>query len=320
MSGHYHGSVDTKLRARCGLAPAVVGLFAVVVHAPFAQTQAPAPAGPTFDVVSIKKNTAEGPSRFMSMGVRIRPDGGVTMTAQPVGAIINRAYQSAVARPLVGLPNWATSDAWDVAATSMLAQATPEQLQAMLRAMLADRFKLVVHTERRVEDAYDLVLARADGRLGSALSRIEADCDAQMAATRPAFERPGDSSQRPPMPDFNAPPPPCALRTVGAALRKVPEPRGDVLEGEGSMRTLAQALQVATVRPVVDKTGLLGSYRMSMMFDMMALRRGPAVELPPDAPPSVVTALPEQLGLALKPSKAEREVLVVDRLERPSEN
>ena len=122
------------------------------------------------------------------------------------------------------------------------------------------------------------------------------------------------------MPDFNAPPPPCTLRTVGAALRRVPEPRGDVLEGEGSMRTLAQALRVATARPVVDKTGLPGSYRMSMSFDMMALRRGPDVELPPDAPPSVVTALPEQLGLKLQPSKAEREVLVVDRLERPSEN
>ena len=56
-----------------------------------------------------------------------------------------------------------------------------------------------------------------------------------------------------------------------------------------------------------------------MNYDQ-AFGRGPDIALSPDAPPTVFTALPEQLGLKLESSRSERDTLIIDRLERPSEN
>jgi uncharacterized protein (TIGR03435 family) len=73
----------------------------------------------------------------------------------------------------------------------------------------------------------------------------------------------------------------------------------------------------------VDKTGLPGSYRVRMNFDMRPPRLGPDVTPPADtadAIPSVFTAVREQLGLKLESSKTIRDTLIIDRLERPTEN
>jgi len=83
---------------------------------------------------------------------------------------------------------------------------------------------------------------------------------------------------------------------------------------------LAQGLRMSTGRLIVDKTGLRGSYRINMLFDMFASRRGPEVTPAPDAVPTVFTAVRERLGLKLESSKAELDTLIIDRLERPSEN
>jgi uncharacterized protein (TIGR03435 family) len=92
------------------------------------------------------------------------------------------------------------------------------------------------------------------------------------------------------------------------------------MEGETTLANLAGTLRMATGRFVVDKTGLAGSYRIAMTFDISAARRGLDAVAPPDAAPSVFTAIREDLGLKLESSRAERPVLVIDRLERPSEN
>jgi len=85
---------------------------------------------------------------------------------------------------------------------------------------------------------------------------------------------------------------------------------GDLLEGEATLATLASALRPWAGRMVVDKTGLSGSYRVRMNFDMMAAVRGPATGAPvPDAAPTIFTAVQEQLGLKLEPSRAWRDVL-----------
>jgi uncharacterized protein (TIGR03435 family) len=82
------------------------------------------------------------------------------------------------------------------------------------------------------------------------------------------------------------------------------------------MANLATALRPITRRFVVDKTGLHGTYAVRMNFDR---GRPDAVE-PPDSARSVFTAVREQLGLTLEPSRAESDILVIDRLERPIEN
>jgi uncharacterized protein (TIGR03435 family) len=263
--------------------------------------QGPTPAGPQFDVVSIKRNfdrSATGPPNM-------RPDGGFTMIHVPIGTLIGRAYGN-VPADMVGLPDWAMSEYYDVKTTSTLTNATAEDRAAMIRAMLADRCKLAVHFEKREHDAYELVLARKDGKLGSGL--IKSDTDCSQPAPPPASGA-----------DLSAPPPPCKLRTVGAVLRKQGAELGDLLEGDAPIAILADALRIALRgRQVVDRTGLTGSYRVTLNFNMMATMRPPTATASPDDSPSVFTAIQEQLGLKLQPTRLLRDTLVIDHIERPS--
>jgi uncharacterized protein (TIGR03435 family) len=86
------------------------------------------------------------------------------------------------------------------------------------------------------------------------------------------------------------------------------------------MAMLAQLLRPDAGRFVFDRTGLTGSYRLSLTFERSASGRGPDIATSPNALPSVFSAVQEQLGLKLEPSKESRETLIVDRLERPTEN
>ncbi len=86
------------------------------------------------------------------------------------------------------------------------------------------------------------------------------------------------------------------------------------------MENLARFLRSSAGRPIVDKTGLKGSYRIKLQFDRIFVQRGPDLAPTANALPTVFAALPEQLGLKLESSKAQRDVLVIDRLERPTEN
>jgi len=83
------------------------------------------------------------------------------------------------------------------------------------------------------------------------------------------------------------------------------------------MNLLAAMLRSVVGRPVVDKTGLTGSYRVRMEFDSSV---GVRTDGAADAGPSVFAALQEQLGLRLEPSRAPAQVLVIDGIERPTEN
>lgn len=151
------------------------------------QTPSASPAqGPSYDVVSIKRNQASLTGRLENPTVIQRPDGGFTQTRVPIGALIARAYSSGAPADMVGLPDWAMREYYDVSATSTLAKATAEDRIAMLRAMLADRVKLAAHFEKREQPMYDLVVARSDGKLGSGLTPIDEDCAAKMAADRAA--------------------------------------------------------------------------------------------------------------------------------------
>ena len=304
-------------------------LFAAGSSTVSTQTPSPSPAqDPRYDVVSIKRSEASLVGQNPT--VIQRPDGGFTQTRVPIGSLIARAYPGGVPAEMVGLPDWAMREYYDVSATSTLEKATAEDRIAMLRAMLADRVKLAAHFEKREQPVYDLVVARSDSKLGSGLTPIDADCAAKMAADRAAAEvaiNAGTPPPRPQMPDFSVPPPPCTLRVVGLALRDRQAGRpgpplrpGDLMEGEATMETLAQALRLSTARLVVDKTGLRGSYRISMTFDGFGSRRGPDIAPAPDAMPTVFIAIREQLGLELKSSKAELDTLVIDHLERPTEN
>jgi uncharacterized protein (TIGR03435 family) len=256
---------------------------------------------PAFEVVSIKRNP--GPGGGSSF--RNRPDGGITMINMPVRQLIAVAYSV----DIVGLPEWATRETYDVLAVGGRPGATGEERKAMLRVMLADRFQLVAHFEDREYDAYDLVLAREDGRPGPGLTPVDVDCAALEAERQAAF----DAGEPLPLPvPGSAPLPACASRSASGRL-----------EGQITMTQLARFLRILgfrDVRSIADKTGLTGSYAVRMDFDPASLRSGPDVLPSADSRPSLVTALQEQLGLRLVPSRTSLPTLIIDRLERPSEN
>jgi len=291
-------------------------LLAVVSAEVFTQTATP--AEPRFDVVSVKRNLTHGPSqRWLD-----RPDGGFTATNMPVSLLISRAYRPVVPAEMIGLPAWVRTESYDVTTTSSLSRATPEDRTAMLRAMLADRFKLVVHFEKRDRDVYDLILARRDGKLGTG---IEPASDCGPSGTGRAGTDNGIGGAAPlntqtPRPD--EPPSPCTFRTVAAALRRDGQRQlGDLLEGDGPIDSLAAMLRLSTRRLVINKTNLSGSYRVKMNFDMEAAFRGPESDgAQPNAASPVFTAIQEQLGMKLQPSKALLDTLVIDRLEKPTDN
>jgi uncharacterized protein (TIGR03435 family) len=297
----------------------VAAVLFCVIAAPGVRTQTPsAPEEVTFDVVSVKPHEAAAaattPFRRFGPTIAQRPDGGITMLDVPTALLIARAYSVTTPADIVGLPGWATTDRYDVVATSSLSSATPEQEAAMVRAMLADRFKLSAHYEDRDQPVYDLVVARKDGRLGPGMKPSEAECVAK-ATERGAraegrgggfggFGRRGGG--------------PCSFRMTG-----------DRMEGDTTMPVLARVLRAPSGRFVIDKTGLTGSYRILLTFDRTSEQggrgrgrgRGAQTETPnADLAPSLFTAIHEQLGLKLEPSHAVRETLVIDRLERPSEN
>jgi uncharacterized protein (TIGR03435 family) len=287
----------------------------------YAQSRA---TGTAFEVVSIKRNTApQGPAN--NPRLTWRPDGGLTISNFPLITIISRAYPGSIPADMVGVPAWARNDRYDVRATSSLSRATADEQTAMLRAMLRDRCKLVVHMDKHEQPTYDLVLARSDGRLRSGASLLDVDCERVHAERTAAVEaaRLAGTPQPSPSVDLALPPPPCTLRTVNAMGRDRWGDKqgrlGDLLEGEGTMDDLAKSFAMG--RLVVNKTGLPRSYRIKMNFDMMSGFRAPVVTGPDaDPPPSVFTALQEQLGLKLEASHADVNTLVIDRLERPTEN
>lgn len=276
----------------------------------------------TFDVVSIKLHPPEQGIAALNSNASQRPDGSLTLTNMPAAMFIARAYGIAPVN-MVGLPGWAGSERYDLNATASVPGATAEQRAAMLKAMLADRFKLSVHVEPREQATFDLVLARKDGSFGPGITAIETDC-LKVMAERTAAALATPQAGPPPFPDLKAPPPSCSFRSLDARIRAQRGDggggQGDLLEGEGTMAMLANLLRLSAGRVVVDKTGLTRSYRVRMNYDQMSARRRPDVQIPDDAGPSVFVALPEQLGLKLESSKTMVDHLIIDRLERPTEN
>jgi uncharacterized protein (TIGR03435 family) len=274
--------------------------------------------GPTYDVVSVKKNSS---GALGSNGSSERPDGSFTLLNVPVTTLIARGYRDNMPIPVdnvTGLPGWAgvrDGERYDIIAKSSLSRpATSDEKQAMVRALLADRFKLVTHMENREQETYDLVFARGDHRLGPNIKPSEPGCEAQLAAERAAMEAAhAEGKPLPPRPmpnsrDWKAP-------LCWAWMMGIPA------EGDITMEVLTSALSFATLRPVTNKTGLAGAYRIKLTFDFGAgALRGPEVAPNPDAPPTIFVAVQEQLGLKLEPAKITKEMLAIDHIERPTDD
>jgi len=275
---------------RCGIAALVV--LTLTFGAPIVAQE--------FEVASIKRNPTDVVGRYIPPSIRSGQFSAIAMTTQEL-VLFAYPLQTQPAQVL-GLPDWARSEHYDVTA-KLKADATAAELQQMWRTLLADRVKLQAHYETRERDAYDLVLARADKRLGPQLQPSTIDC-----ARPPApAARPTSLAGQIQMLQER-----CALGFAGAGQSV------GWYSGGTSIQDLARVLASVVRRPIVDRTGLDGNYAVALRFASDS--PPPAGEPAPaghDDPP-FLTALQEQLGLRLQPATIDGQVLVVDHLERPT--
>ena len=247
-----------------------------------------------FDEASVKPHD-QGDGR-MGSGRRGRT---YTVTNMPLRPIIAAAYRVQLQSSLLvggpswiggNAPPWSGADRFDIVAT-LPDNATSQQVPEMLRALLAERFTLVVHTEVRELPAFALVAARGDKRLGPQLRPAAFDCEAAQAAGL-AIPPPKHGEL-----------PPCTSEVGG--------PGGGIIGRGQRLSSLARMLTQFAERTVVDRTGLSGGFDFELRF-------AEATPAPTDAMTGVFTALQEQLGLKLEAIQAPMDVVVIDSVERPT--
>jgi uncharacterized protein (TIGR03435 family) len=297
----------TAHKLRIAVAAVTMTLALASTPAPRAQAPATGTGEPSFEVASVKPNKS-GDNRVM---LGIQPGGRFTATNLPLAMLIRFAYQIQPFQ-LVGAPDWATSERFDIVAKAE-GELTPAPLgtvgpvQLMMRTLLKERFKLEMHPDKRELPIYALVLARSDGRPGPQLRPATVDCAAEAAAAR---GRGGP-----------APAPPAFGERMTCGMRMAP---GDMAGGGIQISQLAMTLSQFVQRIVEDRTGLTGSYEFELKWTPDQVPQGqPPAGAPPPPPidpngPSIFTALQEQLGLKLDAQRGAVDVLVVDHVEPPT--
>ena len=278
-----------------------------VISASVAQIQNAREENPKFqyDVVSIKPHRDSS----STSGVRTsfnRPDYGISAENITVASLVQFAYQTEESR-ISGLPGWAKSDTYELEArvdrptSTLLEKLAPRERIAaerqMLQALLSDRLKLAIHRETKQMPVYELTVAKN----GSKLQPAERPEGGEFAIGSTSY---ADGTRK--------------ISTKGARLDSLVE----VLGG-----------QVHLV--VLNKTGLTGRYGFTLVFlEDPSQADSPDVadnERPePTALPSAVMrgatsrtlfdAIQEQLGLKLVSAMGLVEIIVIDHIERPSQN
>jgi uncharacterized protein (TIGR03435 family) len=265
---------------------------------------------PVFEVAAVKMN-ASGPGP--SFGLMVLPGGRVFAQNVPLRELVRAAYGLEDSQ-LEGGPPWIRSTRYDVEGRAG-SEVTIETARAMVRTLLAQRFRLAAHTEVRQLPIYELVMARGDRALGKALRTSGPDC---APVTLPAGLPP-------------APPPPA-----GAGLPVAPGgvqcPSG-FLPGHLSIRKIDMPAFASVLwrrigqRPIVDRTGRSGYFDIDLTYlpELESVNGRPASENPSlpaaiAAAPSIFTAVQEQLGLKLESTRGPVDVLVIDRVEALIEN
>jgi uncharacterized protein (TIGR03435 family) len=238
-----------------------------------------------FDVISIRPNKdnaqMSGNGTFrMRFGIGNPPD-GYSATNVTLKNLIASAY--GVKYNLIsGGPDWIAFTGYNIEAKVVAADPasfhplTSTQRNLMLRSLLADRFKLVVHPETKELPIYELVIAKNGPKLQET--------------------KPGDT-------------------TNGLSAGMITMRPGQFTGHALPLTSLIDNLAMQLHSPVVDKTGLTGKYDIKLEWTR---DQDPASE---DASgPSIFTALQEQLGLKLNSTKGPVDTLVIDHIEKPSEN
>ncbi|WP_263350147.1 TIGR03435 family protein [Acidicapsa acidisoli] len=239
-----------------------------------------ADASPEFEVATIKPSNPDTQGR----GFRVRGREFTTMNTT-LTSLLTFAY-GLHPKQIVGAPAWVDTDKFDITAQpDAPGRPNDTQWKAMLQKLLADRFQLTFHHDKKELPIYALEVAKS----GSKLTKSQ-----------------GDPNGLPSM----------FFRGLG-----------NLPAANATMQDFAGLLQSAVLdKPVVDQTGLTGRFDFTLNWtpdESQFVGLGVKVPPPsdkPDAPPGLFTAVQEQLGLKLEATKAPVDVIVIDKVEKPSAN
>ncbi len=243
----------------------------------------PTSAKPEFIVATIKPSRPDAPRG--GYGFRGQD---VTTTNVTVNWMIKLAYNMH-ANQITGGPAWLDSAKYDtVGRPDTPGQPSRDQMKLMIQKLLADRFQLKFHIEKRELPVYAMVVLKTGAKITAS------------AGDPNAFPGIGFGQG------------PGILSLVG---------RNTTLDG------VANGLQSNVLdKPVVNQTGLTGRYDLLLRFTPDASQvanfggLAPGNASDPDAPPDIFLAFQQQLGLKLESTKAFVDVIVIEKIERPSEN
>jgi uncharacterized protein (TIGR03435 family) len=342
---HYHPPIDTRtppdlsaLTVKPRVTPRTVAQQNALPIAPTQTLPRPAaPAAPKFEVAAIKlcKGDDAGGRGGRGGGGAASP-GTLTVRCQTMESLIRAAYlqfpngeprardprngrwietisHRMLIQPIKGGPGWLESDRYTIEAKAE-GEPNAEMMRGpMMQRLLEERFSLKIHRETKDVDVFNLVVAKGGPKLDAAK---EACVDQQeFFANGPPPPPPPNSGQTSP--------------TICGAFRHF-GPQGEDISRRETMMGLATELSRMLDRDVIDKTGIVGVFDIRMKLTAADLfhglsfgPNGPPVDTTPDAsePAGVsVFAAVQKLGLKLEAAKASGDFLVIDRVEKPSEN
>jgi uncharacterized protein (TIGR03435 family) len=275
-----------------------------------------------FDVASVKPNKSDDQpaSSFpLGPGDAFIPTGGLFRAANfPMIAYLRFAYKLGQS-DLLGLPNWVNTDRFDIEARAR-GNPTKDQMRLMMQSLLADRFRVVVHTEARQGPVYALLLLKP-GKTGPQFQVHPDDgqCTSSSTPSSPGAAPSASSSARSSTSGLHLPPISCGA--IG------PFPTG----ASGRGRLVGRNVTTARIagfltnpytgvdRPVLDRTGLRGAFDFSIEWSLPPNPDAPSITSD-GTETTFLDALQEQLGLKLRPQTGSVDVIVVDHVEPPSEN
>jgi uncharacterized protein (TIGR03435 family) len=266
------------------------------------QTQSPA-GMPKFEVASVKPCQDDAGPGYRG-GRGISSPGRFDLVCQPLRVFIVRAYvyyrdgRFNMLQPLPeiqGAPDW-IDDRYSITAKAEGAASEGMMDGPMLQALLEDRFKLKIHRATKEVPVYELTVAKG----GLKAPRFTGNC------TPWDWNRPLRDQMQDPKQEH------CVDRTTGKGARVMVQL--DAMSVDAFIKFFPSQLD----RPIIDKTGLGGLFDFHLEFaPETASADGGAAD---PAGPSIFAVLQEQLGLRLTPAKGPGEFLVIDHVERPSEN
>jgi uncharacterized protein (TIGR03435 family) len=283
--------------------------FALLTLASIAQTAQPKPelllvhpSAPliSYEVATIKPVDTNTADRVVKL-----PPGG-SLSPLSIRRYIMNAYGAIYAAQVVGGPDWLNKDAYNIkgkapddleaAFQKMTFADRNDQTRAMQQSLLADRFHLKAHFETRVLPVYELVPAKG----GLKITTVPTPPEFKPGDSPPRF-RPGD------------PLPPGSSMTMlnSNGLRVF---NGRAIKMQALVRPVGGD---AGDRPIVDHSGFTGYFDVK---DLTWAPLGDASATSSLDAPSLSGALEQKLGLKLVPAKDPIEVLVIDSIDRPTEN